>query len=131
MGWLLIGGWKPDTTSHPIPCFRVVNPEADARGVADVLSGKVFVVSDTGSMKPLLQGGDYVVTKDDFDGVKVGMVLAYTADYHPRGLVHRVALVDEYGFLMSGDSAPISESWARVTKETYLGTVVAIYRKLP
>jgi hypothetical protein len=80
-------------------------------------------------MKPLLQGGEYVVTVSKFDDIKVGDILVYHASYNKNPIIHRAALKDKHGWLMSGDSSRLSESWARVTKDNYLGTAVVGYRK--
>ena len=80
-------------------------------------------------MKPLLQGGEYAVTVKEYPKVKLGQVLVYNATYHNTPIIHRAVDKDRYGWLMAGDTAKQSESWARVTEQNYLGTVVAVYRK--
>jgi hypothetical protein len=105
-------------------------PANAAQAKADELGGKVWQVGFTGSMKPLLKGGEYVVTVYRYDAIRTGEVLVYTATYHDKPIIHRAVQKDGYGWLMSGDSSPRSESWARVTKDNYLGTAVAAYRKI-
>ena len=128
--WLLAFGWKPKLT--PIPTHTVANAEAAAIAYATATGGEVFRVTDTGSMRPLLTGGECVVTVRNYTGIKVGAVVVYrptfaTATGNP--LIHRAAQLDKYGWIMSGDSAPHTESWARVTEANYIGTVVAIFRQ--
>ena len=125
--WLLAFGWKPVKKDFPI--YPSDAPELAAHDTAQKLGGKAWAVGFTGSMKPLLQGGEVIVTTDNFDSIEVGQVLVYHASYNKNPIVHRAALKDKYGWLMSGDSAPISESWARVTKDNYLGTAVVGYKK--
>lgn len=125
-GWLLFFGWKPVKLDPPV--HAVVNPEQVARQEAARLDGAVWAVGHTGSMRPLLQGGEYAVTVSRFADVRLGEVLVYRATYHHNPIVHRAVQKDSHGWLMSGDSAPHSESWARVNADNYIGTVVAVYR---
>jgi hypothetical protein len=127
-GWLLAFGWKPVRVDFPVEVAAM--PANAAQAKAAELGGKVWHVGFTGSMKPLLQGGEYVVTVYRYDGIRTGEVLVYTATYHERPIIHRAVQRDSHGWLMSGDSAKVSESWARVTKDNYLGTAVAAYRKI-
>ena len=41
--------------------------------------------------------------------------------------LHRAVLRDRGGWLMSGDNNARSESWDRVTPQTYVGTVEALF----
>ena len=127
-GWLLAFGWKPVKKDFPIYDSPIA--ESMAHDVAEKLGGKAWAVGFTGSMKPLLQGGEFVVTVDKFDDIQAGQILVYRASYHDKPIIHRAVQKDGYGWLMSGDSSPRSESWARVTKDNYLGTAVAAYRKI-
>ena len=124
--WLLAFGWKPVKIDPPL--HLVGNSQEAAIQEAARINGKVWAVMHTGSMKPLLQGGEHAVTVAKFDTVQRGQVLVYHATYNKNPIIHRAVEQDKYGWLMSGDSSPRSESWARVTSENYLGTVVAIYR---
>lgn len=109
--------------------YLVHNPKEQAELTAAKLKGRAWNVSYTGSMKPLLKGGEYVVTVGEYEKVKEGMVLVYSATYHDKPIIHRAVQKDKYGFIMAGDSSPISESWSRVTSLNYLGTAIAIYKK--
>lgn len=111
------------------PTYLVPNPQEVAEQVAHKLNGRIWKVGYTGSMEPLLQGGEVVVTVNEFHKVKEGMVLVYSAPYHDKPIIHRAVQKDSYGFLMAGDSSPRSESWSRVTPSNYLGTAISIYRK--
>ena len=126
-GWLLAFGWKPVRVDFPV--YLSDQAALDAQDAATKLGGKAWNVGFTGSMKPLLQGGEYVVTVDRFDDIKEGQILVYTATYHNKPIIHRAALKDKHGWLMSGDSSRLSESWSRVTKDNYLGTAVVGFRK--
>jgi hypothetical protein len=126
--WLLAFGWKPVKVDPFV--FQVANSQEAAIKEAARVDGKVWQVSHTGSMEPLLQGGEHVVTVLAFGSVQKGQVLVYHASYNRNPIIHRAVQRDSYGWLMSGDSAPHSESWARVTKDNYIGTVVAVYRNL-
>lgn len=124
--WLLAFGWKPVKIDPPV--HQVANSQEEAIREAARVDGKIWKVSYTGSMKPLLQGGEHVVTVSAFADVRKGQVLVYHADYNRNPIIHRAVQKDGHGWLMSGDSAPRSESWARVTGENYIGTVVSVYR---
>jgi hypothetical protein len=126
--WLLAFGWKPVKKDFPIYDSPIA--ESMAHDTADKLGGRAWAVGFTGSMKPLLQGGEFVVTVDKFETIEAGQVLVYRANYHDKPIIHRAVLKDKHGWLMSGDSAPISESWSRVTRENYVGTAVLGYRKI-
>jgi signal peptidase I len=127
MAWLLAFGWKPTMTE--VPLYVVAKPSNDAHSAASKIGGTVSLVSGTGSMRPMLQEGDFVVLlMKPIKSVKAGQVVSYVAPYNKNPIIHRVALVDSGGLLMSGDSAPNSESWFRVTESTYRGTLVGIYR---
>ena len=64
------------------------------------------------------------------DEVERGQVLVYHATYNRNPIIHRAVELDAHGWLMSGDSAPLSESWARVTRENYLGAGVLGYKNI-
>lgn len=133
--WLLLFGWQPDKSADPVPILAGAAAEAEAATHAERLGagGRAFIVSPTGSMRPLLQGGDYVVTQSDYASARVGQVFAYWPTFATRSghpLIHRAVQKDKDGWIMSGDSAPHTESWARVTEANYIGTLVAIYRPL-
>ena len=127
--WLLFFQFEP-VRDDPV-VREVARAEQAATEAAGRLGGRVWRVGFTGSMRPLMRGGEYAVTVSRFDDVRLGQVLVYSAIYHNNPIVHRAVQKDSYGWLMSGDSAPHSESWARVTAGNYLGTVVEIYRETP
>jgi hypothetical protein len=124
--WLLAFGWQPTRLDPPV--YDSTTPEADALGMAQRINGKVWSVSHTGSMRPLLTGGEFVVSLDKFDAMKAGEVVIYRQTYNANPIIHRAIQRDYSGWIMSGDSAKHTESWARVTASSYLGTAVAIYR---
>jgi hypothetical protein len=132
--YLLAFGWKPDKSMDPVPVL-VADPLAEAMAYAQVINGMVSPVTNTGSMRPVLEGGDYVVSVKNWAGVKKGKIIIYTTtkDWGVTGkyIVHRVAQMDKDGAIPSGDTAKHTESWGRVTESNYIGTVIAIYRKAP
>lgn len=123
---LLFMPFRPVRVDPPV--YAVANPSDAAKASATALNGRVWAVSNTGSMRPLLQGGEYVVTVSNFDAVQKGQVLVYHATYNKNPIIHRAVDRDKHGWLMAGDTAKHSESWARVTKENYLGTVFFVYK---
>lgn len=97
--------------------------------------GAVAQVGVTGSMRPLLEGGEWAVLANDYDGIMVGSVVAYTtvggsAPALGSRLIHRISRRDESGWIPMGDSAlsPL-EYWNPITRSNYLGTLVAIFRQ--
>lgn len=129
MVWLLAFGYRPSGANPTLTLTP--DPLGQAVQLANKLGGRAHVVSDTGSMRPVLDGGDYVAVVSAWDKVKKGDILVYRATYNANPIVHRAAAKDAHGWIMSGDSAKHSESWARVTEANYLGTVVHIFRKGP
>ena len=117
-GWLLLAGWKPVENNPPI--FQQ----------EPVVGGwqKAWNVGFTGSMKPFLHGGEIVITENNYDAIKLGQILVYSAPYSKNPIVHRAVQKDNDGWIMSGDANRNTESFYRVTKDNYLGTVVAVYR---
>ncbi len=96
--------------------------------------GEVTSVGHTGSMLPLLKGGEYVVLVKDFDGIREGYVVAYTTvggSSPPVGsrIIHRIAGQNEKGeWLPKGDTPGLPlEDWNPVTRENYIGTLVAVF----
>ena len=124
--WLLFFPFKPVKLDPPL--HITPNAQGEALLLAHTSNGQVFKVSYTGSMKPLLQGGEWVVTAAAYNQIQLGQVLVYKAPYNQSPIIHRAVQKDNYGWLMSGDSSPISESWFRVTPESYIGTAIAIFR---
>jgi hypothetical protein len=61
-----------------------------------------------------------------YEGVKEGDVVVYLYE-GKSSYIHVVAKIDSGGFVMSGLHNPLSESWARVTKETFICRVKAVY----
>lgn len=117
-----------------IETHAVDNPFLAAAAHAGRVGGRVYTVSFTGSMKPLLQGGESVVAVGEFPAVRKGDVLIYDGTLNPYGpvttIIHRAVAKDKGGWIMSGDNNAHTETWSRVTAQNYRGTVVAIYRKI-
>lgn len=100
--------------------------------------GFVARVMPTGSMRPAIADGDLVVAlgpqKAPFASISEGDVLLYDADWLPAGsppVLHRAAMRDAGGWIMSGDNTAHYENKHRVTPRNYIGKVIAIYRKAP
>lgn len=132
MIWLLSlsGQYK----KNPTPVFlydTAAAAETGAWASAKATGQTVFKVSGTGSMKPEFQENDFVVAGGAFADVVIGDVLVYRATWRGAAenrIIHRTVQKDSYGWIMSGDSAPMSESWARVTAANFDGKVKEIHR---
>ncbi len=104
-----------------------------ANALAKSVGGTLVLTSGTRSMEPLIHGRTYVVVAQrPYRSIARQDILLYrgrpdAAKSERRPLLHRAVLQDRYGWLMSGDNNRWSESWDRVTPDTYLGTVVAIF----
>ena len=114
-------------------------PFADAQAWAahnypGILS-EICQIGPTGSMLPLLQGGEWAVLAHHWPGVKVGKILAYTvaAGSSPAigsRLVHRVAEMRNGAAIMQGDTPGMPlEDWDPVTASNYIGTLVAVFKQ--
>lgn len=129
--WLLAAGWKPPIVPLELIIDRDYLAKAESRAKQE--GGTTYLVAPTGSMRPALQADDIVVVKKiPFADIKVGDVILYHATWRPDGsppVCHRAVQKDKYGWIMSGDSADRTESFARVTKDNYVGKVMAVYRK--
>jgi signal peptidase I len=92
---------------------------------------KIYQVAPTGSMQPTMDGGDYVIAvKMPYEDLKEGDIINYTPKWNNGGLVvHRLVQKDKGGWIASGDANKRSESWERVTPETYRDKAVKIVRK--
>ena len=53
---------------------------------------------DTGSMEPLLQGGDIIITVDYTGNAENGDIIAFD------GVLHRIVDIDEKGYTTMGDA---------------------------
>lgn len=126
--------FRQEPPLNPIETHAVDNPFLAAAAHAGRVGGRVYTVSFTGSMKPLLQGGESVVAVGEFPAVRKGDVLIYDGTLNPYGpvttIIHRAVQKDKGGWIMSGDNNANTETWSRVTANNYRGTVVAIYRKI-
>lgn len=101
---------------------------AHAHGV----NGRLMFTSNTGSMEPLIHGGDLLVVEPvAFDALYVGQVIIYYAEWQPSDappVCHRIVAKDKLGLVMAGDHNAHSEPHYRVTERTYVGLVAGIYR---
>ena len=126
--------FRQEPPLNQIETHAVDDPFAAAAAHAGRVGGRVYTVSFTGSMKPLLQGGEKVVAVGEFPAVRKGDVLIYEGALNPYGptttIVHRAVQKDAGGWIMSGDNNAHTETWGRVTALNYRGTVIAIYKKL-
>lgn len=92
---------------------------------------QVFSVADTGSMHPTLAGSDYLLAqKVKYDDLKEGEIVIYNPKWNNgKSTVHRLVQKDKGGWIMSGDNNKRSESWERMTPETYTAKAIKIIRK--
>lgn len=125
---------------HVDPTLYIYDTEREASESARLqaldIHGRVFHVEPTGSMEPLLHGGDYIVVKLGWPAdpkTLVGHVLTYQAQWLPPTslpVTHRATDCDQWGLLCEGDAVDANhpENKYRVAQSNYIGEVVAIYR---
>ncbi len=97
-----------------------------ARTIADTLNGKVWGISDTGSMLPTLTPSSVVVVAPvAYDEIKVGDIITFTRPIDDATVAHRVIKIDRYGRIWTqGDSAERNDGV--LTPDRLNGRVVAI-----
>lgn len=96
---------------------------------------EITTIGATGSMLPFLKGGEVAVLVHDFEGIAIGSVVAYrtvggSSPAVGSRLVHRIVGRNENGWLPRGDTpgCPV-EDWNPITRDNYIGTLVAIFKK--
>jgi hypothetical protein len=84
-------------------------------------------------MEPLIHGRIYaVIQKRAYETIRKFDLLVYMGRPDAslpirERMLHRAVKHDRHGWIMSGDNNRWSESWDRVTPNTYVGTVVALF----
>ena len=125
---------------HPKPDSSIVfweqpSPAVAAANHAKEIGGWSQLVASTGSMEPLLTGGDYTVVdvKATFDGIKEGDICLYKANWLPANsspVCHMAASKSGDRWIMSGlANAHYEGGEHAMTKHDFLGKVVAAYTK--
>ena len=100
---------------------------------AEKNGGTVVTTSGTPSMEPLIHGKTFAVVQNrPFSSIATRDLLVYMgrpdASKATRvKMLHRAVQHDSCGWIMSGDNNRWSESWDRVTPQTYGGVVVALF----
>jgi hypothetical protein len=116
-----------------LPASDLENLEkAKAAALAHALKidGRIFDVANTGSMRPTIDGTPFVVgEKAPYETLKEGDIITYNPKWNKgKSIMHRLVKKDKGGWIASGDNNKRSESWERVTPETYDSKIVAVYR---
>jgi hypothetical protein len=125
-------GPKPDQS---IVLWEQPSPQIAAQAHAREITGRAFVVLSTGSMEPLITGGDWIVVdlRVPYDAIQVRDLLLYQANWLPADappVVHMAAakLGDEW--IMDGIANAHYERGAqRLKRADYRGKVVQVYTK--
>ena len=129
----------PVNTDEPLHIAYAVDPhDAAAKWAANRYPGRaeLSTVGTTGSMRPLMDGGESIVLVRDFDGLAIGKIVAYTtvggsSPAIGSRMIHRLALKGAQGWLPRGDSDGMPlEEWNPITPANYLGTCVSVFKKL-
>ena len=99
-------------------------------------SYEVTTIGNTGSMVPILQGGETVVLARNYELVKVGDVVGYTtvggsSPAIGSRIIHRIVGGDAItGWIPQGDTEGMPvEDWNPITRDNYIGTLVAVFKQ--
>lgn len=122
--------------SYPVDIRHVSTPATSA--MLDVAKNStyevplfVYVLADTGSMKPSLQGGDYVVSaRVPFEQLKLGDIVNYRPVWNSRRLtIHRIVAQSREGWILAGDNNDRSETWEPLTPDKFDSLALRFYRR--
>lgn len=131
---------RPPAHTAADPLHVAISPEPLAEAglwAVNYFPGRseITTIGPTGSMKPLLSGGEVAVLAHDFDGIRIGSVVAYrtvggSSPAVGSRLVHRIQARSDAGWLPQGDTPGcVLEDWNPITRDNYIGTLVAIFRQ--
>lgn len=104
------------------------DPAAEVAALQAGGIGNVYHVAFTGSMRPFLDGGEYVVIDRNFESAQRGQIAIYRYKSSSVPYIHRLAQKDSLGWIAGGDHNKSYENWERVTKDNFIGVVVGVYR---
>jgi len=103
---------------------------AMAKSAADALGGRVFTVSQTGSMKPTLDENSVVALEPArYHELQAGDIVVYR-NQDGRAVVHRLLQRSRFGWWVVGDNNAKADREA-VTAENLIGRVCAIFYTSP
>jgi hypothetical protein len=135
---LLIGCGRAKPIDPPVYLYNdAVSAEFAAVLKSKLTGGTAYKIAPTGSMSPLLVGGEFISTNptvplDQTLGKPIAYWPEWKATYEGKlvPVVHRNVAMDRYGAIMEGDSVPHGRNEAkyRVTQKNYIGVVDGIYR---
>lgn len=97
-----------------------------AKDAADALGGRVFTISQTGSMKPTLDENSVVALEPArYHDLQPGDIVVYR-NHHGRAVVHRLLHWSKSGWWVLGDNNAKADREA-VTEDNLIGRVCAIF----
>jgi len=99
-------------------------------------SYEVTTIGNTGSMLPTLQGGEAAVLARNFERVEIGNVVGYTtvggsSPAIGSRIIHRIVGGNAVsGWIPQGDTEGMPvEDWNPITRDNYIGTLVAVFKQ--
>lgn len=128
--------WQQRTMVAGLPPRYVCANELDARAKAGPTA---YAVLGTGSMAPFIppasKGADPMKTVvayavpggKKYADIRKGDLVSYWADWAHGNVLHQAAQKDSGGWIMSGLHNSQSESFARVTPETFRSVISEVY----
>jgi signal peptidase I len=123
---ILSGGCATSHSVAPQSSLSRTKAIAMAKDTADALGGRVFTVSQTGSMKPTLDENSVVALEPaQYHELQAGDIVVYR-NRNGRAVVHRLLQPSKSGWWVLGDNNAKADREA-VTEDNLIGRVCAIF----
>jgi len=123
---ILCGGCATNQPVAPQSSLSRTKAIAMAKDAADALGGRVFTVSQTGSMKPTLDENSVVALEPArYHELQSGDIVVYR-NQHGRAVVHRLLQRSKSGWWVLGDNNAKADREV-VTEDNLIGRVCAIF----
>jgi hypothetical protein len=125
-------GPRPDKN---IVLWEQPAPQIAAQAHASEINGRAFLVLPTGSMEPLITGGDWVVVdlRVKYEQIQKGDIVQYQANWLPPTaptVIHMAAAKLGDKWIMDGiNNAHYERGSQMLTRADYRGKVVQIYTR--
>lgn len=117
---------------YPPEVVEVENPMRSAiqDGLQSGRQWQIYHVLDTGSMRPMIRGGDLVLCERvPYEDLRIGDIVSYRPAWNNRrNTLHRLVAKDSGGWILAGDNNVNSEVFERMTAENYDSRALRFYR---
>ena len=132
---LVLLGCSPRQPDAWLVLWEQPAPQIAAQAHAREIAGLAFLVLPTGSMEPLITGGDWVVVdlRVKYEQIQKGDIVQYQANWLPPTaptVIHMAAAKMSDKWIMDGiNNAHYERGSQMLTRADYRGKVVQIYTK--